>query len=159
MSNLETRRIELKEQIRLEGKRLKEKKRKLQKKIKDIKRYVKNLEAFYTEFNQVTTSKHLTEIVTKGQLNTKVRPSFFKMSKYFVEKEIIQRINKTKREIFECQSEIEKTEEQQKNVKLCPDCHGAGQFKEVNYEREDGLIHPSVKFLKCLVCNGKGIIE
>ena len=159
MSELAKRVRERKEQIRWRLHRLDQRREELSRKMEGLKAYVAHLEELQHEVRRATSENHLKKIIGNCELETRIKPTLFKLSRYFIEKEVEQKLKGAKRELEEAIREIEAIERMKKNGNICPDCHGQGQLREVSYVREDRLVHPVLHVTRCPICRGKGRID
>jgi hypothetical protein len=149
----------LKERIRWELRRLDEREKAMIHKKAELTAYVAYLEKTVDEVKQTQSLSHLEKIVTRTELDTRVRPDMFKMSRYFAEKELEQRLEKGTREREILDEEMRKIRDERQSANLCPECNGEGKLRETRYVREDGMVRPMPSIMDCPLCEGKGRIE
>jgi Asp-tRNA(Asn)/Glu-tRNA(Gln) amidotransferase C subunit len=150
---------QVRERIRWELRRLYKKEKALNRKKEELETYVTYLEKLLQEVKQVKSVDHLEEIINRGELKTRIRPDFFKMSRYFAEKELVQKLEKEKKEREKTLREIRTIQREKKDANLCPNCYGQGQLRETHYVREDAIVRPMLRVTTCPLCEGKGRID
>jgi DnaJ-class molecular chaperone len=148
-----------KERIKFELQKLDERRKELNRKTKGLKVYKTYLEKILGKVERVTSVTRLDEIVKKSKLQTQVKPSFFKLSKYLIRKELAQKLEETKQELEGARHEIEDIASRKNNANTCPECGGKGQLKELYYAREDGIVRPELRITSCSLCGGEGAIN
>jgi hypothetical protein len=150
---------QVRERIRWELQRFYEKEKELNRKKEELKTYVAYLEKLLEETKQVKSMARLEEIISHGGLRTRIRPGFFKMLRYFAEKELKEKLEKTRKEHEETIVEIKTILREKKDANLCPNCYGEGQLRKTHYMREDGVVRPLLRVTTCPLCGGKGRID
>jgi len=159
MSKLVDRLAEAKEHMRWELRRLEERMAELGDKRVGLEAYIAHLEKLLDKAKQASSNAVLEEVIKLGELKVQTKPTLFKMSKYLVEKEVEQKLEKARGELMEILQEIKATKQRKKDANRCPNCHGQGQLREVNYVREDGVVRPMLRITRCPVCEGGGKID
>jgi len=150
---------EIRKQLKQELQRLGERREELYRRIEGLKTYITYLEGLHARVKKVESESQLDEIIRGAELTTQIKPTFFRLSRYLVEKEVKQKLEGAKEELEETFGEIRTIEWIKKSANVCPDCHGQGQLRKVHYVREDGLVRPVLYVTKCSLCRGKGAIS
>jgi len=147
------------ERIKWDLRRLSEKEKSLTLRKTELTAYVSYLERLLDEAKKANSPSHLEEIVIKAGLDTRVKPGMFKMSKYLVEKELEQKLEKGTKDRESIIEEIKKIRGEKQDANLCPDCDGEGKLRETHYVREDGIVRPVLNVKTCPLCAGRGRIQ
>ncbi len=149
----------MRKQIKQELLELEETKRSLRAREKKLKAYITHLEELFADVGRATSETQLNDIAKKNEMQTKIIPSFFKLSRYLLEKEIEQRIEDAKEMLEACLQEIKSINWRRKTANVCPHCQGRGWLREVEFIREDGLVNPVLRVITCPLCEGKRTID
>jgi len=150
---------EARKHIKWELQELAERKAKLDDKIVGLKAYADHLEGLLTKTKQASSKAVLEDVIRSGELKTHIKPSYIKLSKYLVEKEIEEKLGSARGELKEMLEEIQDIERTKRDVNICFECRGQGQKRETRYVRDDGMVHPILFVKKCALCGGRGRIE
>lgn len=150
---------QLRDLIRLELRRLDEKEDELTRKSEELKTYINYLEELADELRHVKSERQLKDIITRGELETRVMPDLFRMSKYFAEKGLEKKLSSARIELKETLQEVWTTRRRKENADVCPRCNGQGKLRNTRYIREDGIVRPILEVTDCALCEGKGKIE
>ena len=159
MNNLVDKLSEAREHIRLELKRLSDRETELNDKFGGLRAYIDHLEALLEKTAHASSNLTLEEVIRLGELKAKTRPSFFKMSKYTIEKEVREKLDSARRELEELLVEVGEIKRSKEDANVCPDCGGIGQRREIRYVREDGMVRQVLKVRTCPLCGGSGRID
>ena len=145
--------------IKWELRRLDERKAELGDKIVGLKAYIAHLEGLLNKARQASSYTTLEKVRRLGELKVQMKPTLFKMSKYFVERGLEEKLGSAKKELEEALSEIESIEHRKKDANVCPECYGRGQLRETRYVRDDGMVRQVLNVRRCSLCGGKGRID
>jgi hypothetical protein len=149
---------EERKRIKQELKKLAERKKQLYRQVKGLKVYMTFLNRLRAEVCNAKSVAELEKIVSRGELSTQIRKEFIRLTQYFINKELEQKIEDTKEALEEVLEEIKAVRWEQRSANICPKCHGKGQLSETEYIREDRMVHPVLHVTTCPLCRGKGII-
>ena len=150
---------EIRQHIKLELRRLSDRETELNDKLGGLKAYIAHLEALLEKDAHASSNLTLEEVVRLAELKTKIRPGFFKMSKYAIRKELEEKLDAGRRELGELLAGLDKIKQSKEEANVCPDCSGSGEITETRYEREDGMVRRLVSVSQCSLCEGKGRID
>lgn len=159
MSKMDDQIEAMRKRIKQELRELKETERNLRAREKKLKAYIAHLEELYAEVGRATSETQLNDIARKSETQMHIIPSFFKLSKYLLEKKIEQKIEEVKEMLTECLQEIKSTSQRRKTANVCSHCQGRGWLREVEFIREDGLVSPVLRVITCPLCEGKRVID
>ena len=150
---------EARKRIKWELQGIAERKAELDDKIAGLRVYVDHLEGLLAKAKQASSNALLEDVIRLGELRTRIKPSYIKLSKYLAEKEIEEKLRSARAELKEILEEIQDIERRKRGANICFECQGQGQKRETRYVRDDGMVHPIFIVKKCALCGGKGRIE
>jgi len=150
---------DVRERIRLKLKELEEQEAYLTNMLEGLKSYIVHVQGLLEKVKNSSSFQVLEEVRRLGDLKTRPKQGFFKMSKYAIEKELEEKLREAEKEQEELVSKIETIKQKKEDANVCPDCMGQGKIIEKWYEREDRIIRPMIRVKRCSLCGGKGRIS